>query len=152
MPRNHLAIALAAAVIISGLAQPSAAQSPSAAVRDEITATALDYIEGFYTGNAERMQRALHPQLAKRIVRVDPATGQSRLDMQNAEQLVGIARSRQGIAPPATQQKDVTILDVFGNAASVKVVANQWIDYLHVVKWNGRWVIVNVLWEMKGQG
>jgi hypothetical protein len=46
-----------------------------------------------------------------------------------------------------TQQKDVTILDVFGNTASVRVVAADWIDYLHVAKFNGRWVIV--LWELK---
>ena len=39
--------------------------------------------------------------------------------------------------------------DVFENAASVKVVASDWIDYLHMAKWNGRWVIVNVLWELK---
>jgi len=40
---------------------------------------------------------------------------------------------------------------VFENAASVKVVATDWIDYLHVAKFNGRWVIVNVLWELKPQ-
>ena len=51
--------------------------------------------------------------------------------------------------PKEKQQKDVTILDVFENAASVKVVASEWIDYLHMGKWNGRWVIVNVLWELK---
>jgi len=49
------------------------------------------------------------------------------------------------------QQKDVTILDVYENAASVKVVASDWIDYLHMAKSNGRWVIVNVLWELKPQ-
>jgi hypothetical protein len=51
--------------------------------------------------------------------------------------------------PAAKQQKDVTILDVFGNAASVKIVAADWVDYLHVAKFNGKWVIVNVLWELK---
>jgi Putative lumazine-binding len=30
-------------------------------------------------------------------------------------------------------------------------VATDWIDYLHVAKFNGRWVIVNVLWELKPQ-
>jgi hypothetical protein len=29
------------------------------------------------------------------------------------------------------------------------VIANDWADYLHVVNADGRWVIVNVLWEMK---
>jgi hypothetical protein len=51
--------------------------------------------------------------------------------------------------PPDRQQKDVTILDIFGNAASAKIVASDWVDYLHMAKWNGRWVIVNVLWELK---
>jgi hypothetical protein len=51
--------------------------------------------------------------------------------------------------PKDKQQKDITILDVFGNAASVKAVATDWVDYLHITKSNGRWVIVNVLWELK---
>ena len=44
---------------------------------------------------------------------------------------------------------DVRILDIFGNTASVRVDAGAWVDYLHIVKWNGRWVIINVLWELR---
>jgi hypothetical protein len=121
----------------------------SAADRDAITATALDYIEGFYSGDAARMERSLSPDLVKRIVRVDASTGQSRIDGMDAQRLIAITRSRAGGPPPARQQKDVTVLDVVGNAATVKVVANDWIDYLHIARVNGRWVIVNVLWEMK---
>jgi hypothetical protein len=47
------------------------------------------------------------------------------------------------------QQKDVTILDVYENMASVKVVFLDWVDYVHIAKFSGRWVIVNVLWEYK---
>jgi hypothetical protein len=43
----------------------------------------------------------------------------------------------------------VRILDIYGNAASVRVQAATWVDYLHVAKSNGRWVIVNVLWELE---
>lgn len=114
-----------------------------------ITATALDYIEGWYEGNAERMERALHPDLAKRIVRTNDK-GQSGLGQMSALSLVqGTKRGGGKDTPKDKQQKDVTILDVFGNAASVKVVASDWIDYLHIAKFNGRWVIVNVLWELK---
>ena len=125
------------------------AMAPPPTENDAITRTALDYIEGFYTGDAARMERSLHPELAKRIMRIDPATGKSRLDQQDATRLIAITASRKGTPPPPQQQKDVTVLDVFGNAATVKIVANQWIDYLHVVKWEGEWKIVNVLWEMK---
>jgi hypothetical protein len=111
----------------------------------------IDYIEGWYEGNAERMERALHPELAKRIVRTNQ-DGRSRLDQMGAMTLVqGTKRGGGKDTPKDKQQKDVTILDVFENAASVKVVASDWIDYLHVAKFNGRWVIVNVLWELKPQ-
>ena len=122
--------------------------TPSAADAAAIKQTALDYIEGWYEGNAERMERALHPELAKRIVRTKD--GDSRLEQIGAMTLV--QRTRRGggkNTPKDNQQKDITILDVFENAASVKIVASDWIDYLHLAKYDGRWVVVNVLWELK---
>lgn len=114
-----------------------------------IRQTALDYVEGWYEGNAERMERAVHPDLAKRIVRNSPE-GRSRLDQMSAMGLVlGTRRGGGKETPKDQQQKDVIILDVFGNTASVKAVMSGWIDYMHMAKFNGRWVIVNVLWEMK---
>ena len=95
------------------------------------------------------MERALHPELAKRIVRTNPQ-GQSRLDQMSAMSLVmGTRRGGGKQTPKEKQQKDVTILDVFENAASAKIVASDWVDYLQLARWNGRWVIVNVLWELK---
>ncbi len=114
-----------------------------------ITQTALDYIEGWYTGDAERMERALHPELAKRIVHTNQQ-GQSRLDQMSAMSLVqGTRRGFGKQTPKEKQLKEITILDVFENAASVKIIASDWIDYLHIAKFNGRWMIVNVLWELK---
>ncbi len=128
-------------------AQTTVSNTDKAAIKQ----TALDYIEGWYEGNAERMGRALHPDLAKRIVRVSPDNNKfNRLDQMSAMSLVqGTRRGGGKQTPKEKQLKDVTILDVFENAASVKIVASDWIDYLHIAKFNGRWVIVNVLWELK---
>ena len=128
------------------LAQTAAPVDETAA----ITKPALDYIEGWYTGDAARMESALHPELAKRIVITNPETGQSRLDSMSAMTLVQRVRSGIGTkVPKEKQQKDVTILDRFQNVAMVKVVAGEWVDYLQVAKFNGQWKIVNVLWELK---
>jgi homoserine acetyltransferase len=140
---------LIAIVISCSVEVRAQSTSTSEADRTAIKQTALDYIEGWYTGDAERMERALHPELAKRIVVSNPQ-GRSRLDQMSAMSLVQGTRRGGGKQTPADkQQKDVTILDVFENAASAKVVASDWIDYLHLARWNGRWVIVNVLWELK---
>jgi len=125
-------------------------QAQTAADSSAIRAAALDYIEGWYEGNAERMERALHPELAKRIVRTNADTGKSRLDQMSAMTLVQGTRAGGGKSTPkAEQQKDVTILDIYRNAASAKIVAAKWVDYLHLARFNDRWVIVNVLWELK---
>jgi hypothetical protein len=143
-------------VLIAGIAGTSClrAEAPASQVSGAdaaaIRQTALDYIEGWYTGDAARMERALHPELAKRIVTSDRERGSSRFGHMGAMQLVQGTRSGGGKdTPKESQLKEVTILDVYQNAASVKIVASGWIDYLHVAKWNGSWKIVNVLWELK---
>ena len=143
---------LVSLVIVLGSVICVSAQTASDADKEAIKQTALDYIEGWYEGNAERMERALHPELAKRIVRTDPKSGRSNLGQMSAMTLVQFTRSGGGKqTAKEKQQKDVSILDVFENAASVKVVASDWVDYLQMAKWSGHWVIVNVLWEMKPQ-
>src|SRR6266705_5069891 len=115
-----------------------------------IKATALDYAQGWYAGDGDRMQRALHPELAKRMVYTDKATGKSRLVQMSAMTLVNATHEGHGKeTPKADQQADVTILDSFGNTAQVKTVMHDWIDYMQMAKWNGEWKIVNVMWEMK---
>ena len=136
-------VALAAPV---GAIQTQPAADDAAAIR----ATALDYVEGWYTGDAARMERAVHPELAKRIVNTNPANGRNSLGQQGAMTLVQATRNGGGKNTPAEQmQKDIVILDVFQNTASVRATMSGWIDYMHMAKWNGRWVIVNVLWELK---
>jgi hypothetical protein len=140
--RWGLGLALMAALL------PAALHAQTAADSAAIRATALDYAEGWYSGDAARMERSLHPQLAKRIVR--SRGGTSSLDQMTAADLVGATRGR-GAGNGGAGQKDVRILDVFGNTASVRLTMDGWIDYMHMARWNGRWVIINVLWELKPQ-
>lgn len=134
------------AVLMGTLAVPDM-RAQTAADSAAIRQTALDYIEGWYEGNTSRMERALHPDLAKRVVMPGPSG--AVVQNMTKDQLVGAtARGGGKMTPPERQQKDVTILDIFGNAASVKVVAADWVDYLHVGKVDDRWVIINVLWEL----
>jgi hypothetical protein len=144
--RKLVAIPAVVTMLCAVEAAPAAAQS--AADSSAIVATALDYIDGFYTSDAERMERALHPELAKRIVG-DPAGPESRLQEMTATQLVQATASggARGI-PEEARKDDVSILDIYNNIASVRIDAGVWIDYLHVARWNGEWKIVNVLWEM----
>lgn len=130
------------------LAPGRAAAQTAAADSEAIRQAALDYIEGYYQGDAARMERALHPELAKRIVRSD-STGATWLSTMGASQLIAGTRAGHGREiPPAQQKTDVTILDVYHDVASARIDAGAWIDYLHLARVEGRWVIVNVLWAL----
>ncbi|MEM6326888.1 MAG: nuclear transport factor 2 family protein [Bacteroidota bacterium] len=128
-------------------ASPTLAQdapADSAAIR----ATATDYLLGFYTGDEARMERALHTDLAKRIVR--PAeTGPPRVDQMSAMRLVQIARSGAGTRIPEDARiMEIEILDIDGDNASIKTVATGFFDYMHLARFPNGWKIVNVLWDV----
>jgi len=132
-------------------ASPASGQDPT----DDpgIRQAALDYIEGWYEGDPVRMERALHPDLAKRIVVLHPRTGRSLLNHATASMMVEYTRAGGGKETPRDKiQNEVTVLDVYHNIANVRVVSADFVDYLHVVKWNGEWRILNVLWEPVERG
>lgn len=68
------------------------------------------------------------------------------LDQMSAQTLV---QRVQGWQPSPLDQRpvEVTILDRHKNGASVRTDASWGMDYIHLAQWNGRWAIVNVLWE-----
>lgn len=114
-----------------------------------IRGAALDYIEGWYSGNGDRMAKALHPELAKRIMLTDTLGNFWIRDMGATELIRGTRTGGGTRTPEADRRTEVRVLDIFQNAASVRIDAGGWIDYLHLVRWRGQWVILNVLWELR---
>ena len=127
-----------------------AAEAPAQADEAGIRLAALDYIEGWYTNDVTRMERALHPQMVKRRVLLE-SEGRPSLDHGDAQRLINATRLAPGESanPLGNRRREVQILDMQGNAAAVKVDADAWIDYLHLIKWGGEWKIINVLWELR---
>ncbi len=117
-----------------------------------ITQTVSNYIEGWYTGDADRMESCLHPDLVKREVSVHPQTGRSVLSPVSATWMVEYTRAGQGSATPESKRHyEITILAIWENIASVRMVASGFVDYLHLARFNDSWVIVNVLWQRRDQ-
>jgi hypothetical protein len=139
---------LVAVSVVVAAAQPLRAQSAgdSAAIRQ----AASDYIQGWYTGDGDRMARSLHPELAKRIQNQDPQGRVWIRDMTSSE-LVRATRAGAGTQTPAAERRaEVRILDIFQGTASVRLDAATWIDYMHLARQpDGRWLIVNVLWDTR---
>ena len=117
------------------------------ATDEAITATALDYIEGWFTADGDRMRRALHPEFIKRRVVTDIGTGEQAVQELDAETMVRATVQGGGRGTWAGPMDfRVTILDRYQDMADVRVVSPLYVDYLHVVKWGDRWVILSVMW------
>ena len=152
---NPLRIPLACVLLMVSISPLLADEHPDATGTTDnadaelaaIEATARDYIDGWYEGDAERMERALHPDMAKRTVRALPS-GAEILNTVTASNMVEYTRAGFGKqSKKEDQHNEVQILDVLTNTANVKTTSHEFIDYLQLAKINGKWWIVNVLWE-----
>ena len=113
---------------------------------DAIVATVMDYFEGWFDGDAERMARALHPNLNKRSVRV-AATVPVLSNPSSAVQMIGWTGQGEGIAvKPAEPAIKVRVDDVYDHIATVTVYSAIYIEYLQLMKTPEGWRIVNALY------
>lgn len=111
----------------------------------------LDYIEGVYEANTERIERSVHPALAKRGFFVN--------NYEVTESIMTFAQfiehtktyNKDGQFPPDAP-KEIAIYEVFDHTASVKLIAAWGIDYMHLAKYDDRWMIVHVLWQTAPAG
>lgn len=138
-----------ALLILASLATPASAQAIDPATIKAIEAICYDYVDGQLEGDAARVARALHPDLAKRAAVAATPDEQLALRRMTKDELVAL--TRQGIlkTPRDKWDRSVKVLDVAGNAAVARVETPWFIDYFHLGQWDGRWIIVNALWHSK---
>ncbi|MCK8522975.1 nuclear transport factor 2 family protein [Aquimarina sp. D1M17] len=120
----------------------------------EIKQVALDYIESQHSVKPEQFERAAHPRMVKRTFWTNKKTGKEYLRETFTDAMVLLAETynTKGDKFPENPKKEVIILDIYDKTASVKLIADEWIDYMHIVKLNGKWQLVNVLWQFNDSG
>jgi hypothetical protein len=137
------------ALITLSLAPFCSAQAQTDADREAVRQAALDYVEGIYNVEPSRIERSVHPKLAKLGFYRPPADDAYRPgSAMTFERLVEIAKNynKEGKLRKDAP-KEVTVLDLLDQTASVKLVAEWGVDYMHLAKFDGKWMIVNVLWQ-----
>jgi hypothetical protein len=112
----------------------------------EIIATALNYGDGFYSGDYERMSKAIHPDLNKVCPVIMPQTGRTILTYSTYSGLIEMTRARVGEVDESKRSIIVKVLRINNNVACVKLTSINFNDYLEMVKFENGWKIVNVLW------
>ncbi len=136
---KHLALGFGLLTLLV-LNLPAATQqktSDDAAVR----ATVTDYIEGYYTGDAARMEKSLHPHYLKHMIH-----GSVPMREKNGLQMVQEVRANgPSDLPQAERTEQISVLDVAGDIASAKLVTSHWVDYMTLSRFEGQWKILSVV-------
>ena len=101
----------------------------------------LNYVEGWFEGNAVRMEEALHAKLAKR--HYDNGT----VNELDCDTMIDYTKNQYGKDEKFDSSKvEIKILDVYKNIATA-IIITKYVDYVHLVKKDGKWKILNVLWD-----
>lgn len=117
--------------------------------KDAVRQAALDYVESIYEVNPAKVERSVHPDLAKRgfYAKKGETIYSPQLTMTFA-QLTELAKNyNKNGSIPKTAPKEVVVFEVSDQTASAKVTAVWGIDYLHLAKYDNRWKIINILWQ-----
>ena len=116
--------------------------------REAVRQAALDYVEGVYEVDATRIERSVHPDLTKRGFYIKKGETAYSFSPMTFAELVNLAKTyNKNGRVPKDAPKEVIILDVLDQTASAKVVAVWGVDYMHLAKYDGKWMIVNILWQ-----
>lgn len=146
---KYLATSLLALSIGLSLAWSAGASQERAAERAAVGRAVRDYVEGIYEVRPELIERGVHPALAKRgVYRPDGGTEYQVPSLMSYEQLVHLASWwNDGDRRRDDLTYDVEVLDVLDQTAAAKLTADWGIDYMHLIRGDGGWKIVHVLWQ-----
>jgi hypothetical protein len=138
---------LVALILLAAHGRPAAAQSSSD--REAVRLAVLDYVEGFYEGDTARLVRSVWPDVRKwgyyRPAAGAPYEGSAMPYASFMKFANGVKAGRN--RPPAGAPKEVVLLDVQDQTAAAKLTAWWGTDYLLLAREQGRWMIVEVLWQ-----
>lgn len=117
----------------------------------EIQKKSLGYLKALQELKPDLMNDVMNDSLNKvsigydRESRKEYAKATTREDMMAFANNWNKANNRFPLAP----NDDVTILDIYNRIATVKIVSDNWVDYLHLIKLDGEWSIINIIWQHK---
>ena len=127
---------------------PSVAMGQRAADSTAVHNAVADYLAWFYEGDTARFVRSVRPEIHKFGFNRDRASGQYALSPWRYPS--GVSPTSTGSArrqPPANARREIDVLDVLDQTAAAKLTASWGIDYLLLAKYEGKWMISQVLYQ-----
>ena len=147
----YLHMKLLSYICISLLLAVNLYNTVSAIKEDEdqaIKEAVLDYIEGLYYMEPERIERSIHPDLSKRGLRKTGDDTDYEPHIMSYDILLEAAETANIDGRiPDDAPRDIQILDQSDKTASVRLISFWGVEYIQLKKDNGKWQIIHILWQ-----
>jgi len=126
---------------------PSATSEDSSAIKKQ----SLGYLIALQKLDPILMNEVMNDSLNKvtigynRTIKAEVARATTR------DQMIAFAEdwNKSNTKFPMVPNNQVSILGIYNRIASVKLVSDNWVEYLHLIKLNDKWEIVNLIWQHK---
>jgi hypothetical protein len=117
--------------------------------REAVRLAALDYLEGLYNADPDRIRRSVHPSLVKRGFSKQAGSAAYAESPMSFDQLIKVAETWNRDKKRDLSIKEVKVLDVLDQTAVAQVRAAWGVDHLLLAKYGNRWQIVQILWQSR---
>jgi len=117
----------------------------------EIKRMALGYLVALQDLKPSLMNEVMNDSLNKVTIGWDRTTKKEYARATTKAQMIGFATiwNKSNTKFPFNPSNNITILDIYNRIATVKLVSDNWVEYLHLIKQDGTWSIVNLIWQYK---
>lgn len=117
----------------------------------EIKRIALGYLVALQDLKPDLMNEVMNDSLNKITIGWNRALRKEYVKATTKAQMIEFATSwnKSNTKFPFNPNNKLTILDIYNRIATVKLVSDNWVEYLHLIKLDGKWSIANLIWQHK---
>ena len=130
-------------IVLMAIAVPLAAQVDD---RAAVHQAALDYVTAVYESRPELIERSVSRDLTKHGF-MRQKDGSYRRSPMTYQELIEVAKQWNADRKRDVSIKEVTVGEVYDQTATAKVRASWGTDFMQLAKIDGRWQILNIVWQ-----
>lgn len=127
--------------------------SPPASSKDslEIKKQSLGYLMALQKLKPKLMEAVLNDSLNKITIDYDRERKEQYGRATTKKQMIEFASSwnKSGTKFPLNPKYEIKILDIYNRIASVKLISDNWVEYLQLIKLDNEWEIMNIIWQYR---
>ena len=127
--------------------------SPPASLKDslKIKKQSLGYLVALQKLKPKLMDTVMNDSLNKITIGYDRKEMKQYGRSTSKKQMIEFAKSwnKSGAKFPLNPTNTIEILDIYNRIATVKIVSDNWVEYLQLIKLDNKWEIMNIIWQYR---